>query len=91
MENRSGRFSDGRIQKLIEHFQQYKKAGRMSLHEAQVLHGLLRFACGFFAGRFLHQICAEVMSVGVHGLHGNVAKLTSLCDYAVGVLQKSTP
>ena len=38
--------------------------GILQLHEAQVLHGLLRYACGFFAGRNLHQVCAEIMAMG---------------------------
>ena len=38
--------------------------GILQLHEAQVLPGLLRYACGFFAGRNLHQVCAEIMAMG---------------------------
>eukprot|EP00435_Cladocopium_sp_Y103_P026667 s2745_g6.t1 len=55
----------GRIDRLLEHLQRIKAANSISLHEAQVLHGLLRYACGFFAGRNLHQVCAEVMSYGM--------------------------
>eukprot|EP00435_Cladocopium_sp_Y103_P025636 s2471_g6.t1 len=55
----------GRIDRLLEHLQRIKAANSISLHEAQMSHGLLRYACGFFAGRNLHQVCAEVMSYGM--------------------------
>jgi len=51
----------GRLDRLREHFQKVKAAGSLPLREAQVLHGLLRYACGFFAGKHLHQVCAEIM------------------------------
>ena len=53
----------GRIDRLLENLSRIKTAGRMSLHEAQILHGLLRYATGFFAGKHLHQVCAEVMAL----------------------------
>jgi len=40
----------GRLERLHEHLLKIKTAGALSLHEAQVVHGLLRYACGFFAG-----------------------------------------
>lgn len=44
-----------------------KKRGEISLHQAQVLHGLLRYACGFFAGWYLLPVCSEVLSLGLPG------------------------
>ena len=81
----------GRVNRLVEHFARIRANGKMSLHEAQVLHGLLRYACGFFAGRFLHQVCAEIMNFGTRGIHGQTSKLADFCDYAVDVLRKSVP
>ena len=81
----------GRVERLMEHFARIKATGRLNLHEAQVLHGLLRYACGFFAGRFLHQVCAEVMNLGMAGLYGQASKLADFCDYATGVLSSCVP
>ena len=44
-----------RIERMVEFITQLKAKGKVTLHEAQVLHGLLRYSCGFFAGRGLHQ------------------------------------
>jgi hypothetical protein len=81
----------GRIDRLVEHFGRIRAAGKMNLLQAQVLHGLLRYACGFFAGRFLHEVCAEVMNLGTSGVHGQASKLADFCDYAVDVLRRSMP
>ena len=81
----------GRVERLMEHFARVRAAGRMSLHEAQVLHGLLRYSCGFFAGRFLYQVCAEVMNLGMASAYGQAAKLADFCDDATGVLSRCVP
>ena len=79
----------GRVERLLEFC---SCSGRwMSLHEAQVLHGLLRYTCGFFAGRFLHQVCAEVMSLDMASAYGQAAKLADFCDYATGVFSRCVP
>ena len=41
----------GRLDRIREQLTRIKQAGKISLHEAQILHGLLRYSCGFFAGR----------------------------------------
>ena len=81
----------GRLERLLEHFARVKQAGRISLHEAQILHGLLRYACGFFAGRHLHQVCAEIMAMGSGAVRSRSKDLSSLCDYAVSTLKASRP
>ena len=40
-----------RIERMVEFITQLKAKGKVTLHEAQVLHGLLRYSCGFFAGK----------------------------------------
>lgn len=52
-----------RIERLLTFIAELKQKKRVSLHEAQVLHGLLRYSCGFFAGRGLHQVCAEILAL----------------------------
>lgn len=79
----------GRVERLMEHFACVR--GRMSLHEAQVVHGLLRYSCGFFAGRFLHQLCAAVMNLGMASAYGQAAKLADFCDCVTGVLSRCVP
>lgn len=81
----------GRLDRLCEHFQRIKAAGTMTLHEAQILHGLLRYACGFFAGKHLHQVCAEVMSLGSASGRNKMAALANFCDYACDMLAKCVP
>ena len=41
----------GRVERLLEHLARIKQSNRISLHESQIVHGLMRYACGFFAGR----------------------------------------
>ena len=53
----------GRIDRLLAQLESIKVANSNSLHEAQVIHGLMRYACGFFSGRHLHQVCAEVLAM----------------------------
>ena len=54
----------GRVERLLEHLANIKQSNKISLHESQIVHGLLRYACGFFAGRSLHQVCSEIMAYG---------------------------
>eukprot|EP00435_Cladocopium_sp_Y103_P003437 s3690_g1.t1 len=81
----------GRIDRLLEQLNKIKQANRMSLHEAQVLHGLLRYACGFLAGRNLHQVCAEVMAFGNSSAQGRLRNLVDFCDYATECLKRAQP
>ena len=81
----------GRIDRLLENLNRIKIAGRMSLHEAQILHGLLRYATGFFAGKHLHQVCAEVMALGSGAANRRLRDLADFCDYATAALKSSKP
>ena len=44
---------DGRLDRIGEKVDSIRKSGGGSRHEKQELHGLMNFACGFFAGRAL--------------------------------------
>eukprot|EP00435_Cladocopium_sp_Y103_P067192 s467_g29.t1 len=55
--------------------------------QGQVLHGLMRYACGFFSGKFLHQVCAEVMSLSGSSMRKSPEDVVSFCDYAIQMLQ----
>ena len=47
----------GRLDRVLDSLKKFKDAGVMTLHEAQGLHGLLRYACGFYAGRPPPGVC----------------------------------
>ena len=81
----------GRIDRLLEHLKRVEAANRISLHEAQILHGLLRYACGFFAGRHLFQVCAEVMALGSGHSKGSRRNLKDFCQYAAQALSSCKP
>ena len=81
----------GRIDRMLEQLGKIEAAKRMSLHEAQVLHGLMRFSCGFFAGRNLHQVCTEVMSLGTASAKGNHRDVSDFCRYAASTLRACKP
>ena len=81
----------GRIDRLLEHLKKVEAANRISLHEAQILHGLLRYACGFLAGRHLFQVCAEVMALGSGQSKGNRRNLKDFCSYAAQALSSCKP
>ena len=53
----------GRVDRLVELLQGIQKAGALTKHPGQVVHGLMRYACGFFSGKCLHQVCSEVMAL----------------------------
>ena len=81
----------GRVDRLLENLGRIRAAGRISLHEAQVVHGLLRYASGFFAGKHLHQVCAEVMAFGTGSSNNRLKDLAGFCDYATSALKGSRP
>lgn len=56
-----------RVDRLCEQFELVKERGIMNFHQAQGLRGLLRYACGFFAGRYLLPVRSEVLSWGLPG------------------------
>ena len=65
--------------------------GVLTRHQSQVIHGLMRYACGFFSGKHLHQVCAEVMAIGSAPSKKGPAEIRSFCDYAIQMLQTSRP
>lgn len=80
----------GRIDRLLEHLREIADRGTISQHEAQVLHGLLRYSCGFFSGRLLHQVCAEVVALA-YPSGRRVMDLASFCKYASETLKQCKP
>ena len=81
----------GRIDRLIALLQQIREEGRLSKHQGQVVHGLMRYACGFFSGKFLHQVCAEILALSLSGQRKGPSEISSFCDYAVRMLGEARP
>eukprot|EP00435_Cladocopium_sp_Y103_P045469 s290_g13.t1 len=81
----------GRLDRLQQQLLRMKNAGKLTLHEGQVLHGLLRYACGFFSGRHLFQVCAEIMNLVSGSTGGRMTNVADFCDYAVDMLNQSKP
>eukprot|EP00438_Fugacium_kawagutii_P005382 Skav230419 [mRNA] locus=scaffold726:5721:6758:- [translate_table: standard] len=78
---------EGRVERICQQLQQVKSVGKLSVHEAQVLHGLLRFSTGFFAGRHLHQVCSELLQLA----GSDPRQLGSFVDYASTTLAMCRP
>ena len=81
----------GRVERLHEMLDSLTAKGSVSLHETQVLHGLMRYACGFFAGRQLHQVCAETLSLCRRGTLKDAVRISAFCDYANSTLKACRP
>ena len=81
----------GRVDRILEKLSMVETEGRISLHDAQVLHGLMRYACGFFAGRLLQQVCGEVLSLGSPVLRSSISAVKDFCAYAKSVIAHCRP
>ena len=81
----------GRLDRLIELLQGIRADGCITKHQGQVIHGLMRYACGFFSGKFLHQVCVEVLALSNSVSRRGRAEVASFCDYAISMLRAATP
>ena len=81
----------GRLDRIREQLTRIKQAGKVNLHEAQILHGFLRCSYGFFAGRHLFQICAEIENFMSTSATSRRANVSDFWDYAADMLERSKP
>ena len=81
----------GRVDRLVALLEQVSKDGSLSKHQGQVIHGLMRYACGFFSGKFLHQVCAEVMALSGPSGWRSPTDIRSFCEYAKTMLMAAKP
>ena len=81
----------GRLDRIRQNLAEIKQSGRITLHEAQVLHGLLRYSCGFFSGKHLFQVCAEIVNFMSASAVSRRANVADFCDYATKMLDQSRP
>ena len=81
----------GRVTRLTERLGEIKELGQLNLHEAQILHGLMRYACGFFAGRRLQQVCSEIFALTKPGVVAGKREVVDFCCYALKALSTCKP
>ncbi|CAE7537200.1 unnamed protein product, partial [Symbiodinium necroappetens] len=80
----------GRIDKICDFVVNIKSAGCVTRHQAQVLLGLLNFACGYYHGRALRYLCKGLIDVVSGGsLEGRA--LQDFCDEVVTTLRTTPP
>ena len=80
----------GRIDRIVERLSMVSKEGRLTVHEAQVLLGLLNFSSGFFAGRALKQSC-RWLSGFLSGDRPSETVVKDMCQHTISVLRQTPP
>ena len=81
----------GRIDRLVELLKGIKSEGCLRKHQGQIIHGLMRYACGFFSGKFLHQVCVEVLALSTSQARKGRSEVASFCEYAIAMLRAAVP
>ena len=81
----------GRLERIFQQLKDIKTAKKMTLHQSQVLHGLLRYSCGFFAGKHMQQVCMEVLQLGRSLSMQSRGRLEEFCSYATQCLEACRP
>ena len=81
----------GRINRLVTLPWQTQKRGAFSRQLGQILHGLMRYVCGFFSGKYPHQVCAEAMALSSSSTPKGAGQVASFCEYALRALQTASP
>ena len=81
----------GRLERIFAQLDEIRTAKRMTLHQSQVLHGLLRYSCGFFAGKHMQQVCMEVLQLGRSLTLQTRGRLEEFCQYASNCLEACKP
>ena len=80
----------GRLDRVVSLLEQVRSAGTLTRHQGQVIHGLMRYACGFFSGKYLHQVCAEVLALCFSTTRKS-SDVSSFCNYAIQMLRAAVP
>ena len=80
-----------RLERVFAQLDEIRTAKRMTLHQAQVLHGLLRYSCGFFAGKHMQQVCVEILQLGKSVTLQSRGRLEEFCRYAADCLESCKP
>ena len=81
----------GRLERIFAQLEAINPSGRMIFHQAQVLHGLLRYSCGFFAGKHMQQVCMGVLQLGRSPSYQSRGRVSEFCHYALSCLKACKP
>ena len=81
---------EGSAEKIAAKVQAVQRRGKMTLPEAQEIHGLLNFANGHFSGRALKYACFKIFSLVSHG-ESSPPSLGIWCEDVLSLLSESKP
>eukprot|EP00435_Cladocopium_sp_Y103_P024655 s97_g6.t1 len=81
---------EGRVEKICQKVEEVRLKGSLSLTDAQELHGLLHFATGYFAGRFLKYACFKIFSLVSKDGHRS-SGLQRWCEDVLTLLRAAQP
>ena len=81
---------ESRAEKISSKVRGVQKQGKMTLQDAQEIHGLLNFANGYFSGRALKYACFKIFSLVQRGAKPLI-RLEEWCNDVVAFLQESKP
>ncbi|CAE7029847.1 unnamed protein product [Symbiodinium sp. CCMP2592] len=80
----------GRIDRIVEKLESVAASGFLTIHQAQILLGLLNFSSGFFAGRALKQSC-KWLSGFLAGDRPSPKTVSEMCRHTVKILLSTPP
>ena len=81
---------EGRADKIASKIEEVQRSKKMTLQDAQEIHGLLNFANGYFAGRALKYACFKIFSLVQKG-EKPVSPLEDWCRDVITLLRSSEP
>ena len=82
---------EGRAERIKDLLCMVSDEGRITRHQGQVLLGLLRFASGFYGGRTLRHVCADLNRLVFSRDHVTSQRLRVLCNLASEALTTLPP
>ncbi|CAE7834919.1 unnamed protein product [Symbiodinium sp. CCMP2592] len=81
----------GRIEQLVSLFQGFLDRGAITVHEAQVAHGLLNFSAGYVNGRALRLTCQELLRLTKASCPASPKATRSFCVNSIEALRALSP
>ncbi|CAE7664556.1 unnamed protein product [Symbiodinium sp. CCMP2592] len=80
----------GRIDRIVEKLESVAASGFLTIHQAQILLGLLNFSSGFFAGRALKHSC-KWLSGFLAGDRPSPKTVSEMCRHTIKILVSTPP
>ncbi|CAE7222566.1 unnamed protein product [Symbiodinium sp. CCMP2592] len=80
----------GRIDRIVEKLESVAASGFLTVHQAQILLGLLNFSSGFFAGRALKHSC-KWLSGFLAGDRPSPKTVSEMCEHTIKILVSTPP